>query len=946
MSLFSYNYFKNLKRPEVYLAYPNKSYIGSIHTFDLQTDIMANSADKGSFKIYRYEDNKPTKHYNMTVLGMYIHIYGIGWFKIKELSTVNEGTNEYKEVTIISLEYELGQTYLTSFGSLGVNDDEQGGLDRYCLYNPLDVTHSIMHIVIEKNPAWSIKYIDLLISTEYRSFNIDSIDTYSFLTSNVSETYECIFLFDGYDRSISAYKLESLGTDNGIILNYRNVIKNIKMDSDDGNVKTVLTVIGGNDERTNTPLGIIDVNISGTNQIYNFNYFLSMMSTELQGGLKKYNELCTANAESYQTKLSALLSLYDERNTLKNKVPDDENSLDWIQFGLRELQEKEIIYKTNMSLFLKEPESESYKKNFAIHAAIEAEIIVRNQQISDKEAEIKTLLSEVSKLVVDIKTVLGESLYQELSLYIKEDTLTDDSFVSTNTMKDSEILEMQKSLLAHGDSELSKICYPQFTMDVDLINFTVDYDYKRFTDAMDMFNIIYINFEEHDSMIGARLLKLHINWDDPSDFKSTFSNRNSLGETWALLEELRNQTETISTQVGFGSGAWKGAAQSTIDLRGYLNNVLNASKQQLVTNDNNEVKIDATGILCRKWLPEQQIYDPGQIWITNNQVAISKDGFNSVGIAIGYVKVGNDYFFGVAADSLVGRILISEQVFISNASGSYTIDKNGFVAKNGIYQVKINPDTPTDIFSILIDSKKLLYVDTINKKLKFEGDVESTSGHIASFTISGNSLTSGTVGLCSDTLAGTVAFWAGNANKIIAPFRVTNQGDLICSNIDVTGGKMNFANGIFVVNSDGSIVAKNGTFTGTVNALSGYIGGWRIENRNLIAESPDSQIKSGQFWGDVIGVGALYADSKTVGIGSFGVFDNKRTNQFSAENDSVGMNADASDSSEVSLWASNMAFAVNGNGETHCDLLFAGRYNVGNEISDLWDAIHNIDTGA
>ena len=156
MGFFTYNYFKSLKRPEVYLAYPNKRTIGVLHIYDLQTDIMANSVNKGTFTVYRYEDGEETRFYDQIESGRYIYLYGVGWFRINEVSIVNEGINEYKEISYLSIECELGQTYLTSFGALGTDDDEQGGLDRYCLYNPLDVSHSIMHIVLEKNPGWSI----------------------------------------------------------------------------------------------------------------------------------------------------------------------------------------------------------------------------------------------------------------------------------------------------------------------------------------------------------------------------------------------------------------------------------------------------------------------------------------------------------------------------------------------------------------------------------------------------------------------------------------------------------------------------------------------------------------------------------------------------------------------------------------------------------------------
>lgn len=932
MGLFSYNYFKSLKRPDVYLSYPDKRIIGAIHAYNLSTDIMANSINKGTFTVYHYEDGEETKFYNDLEIGKYIHFYGIGWFRITELSVVNEGINESKEITVICIECELGQTNLTSFGSMGTDSDEQGGLDRYCLYNPLDATHSILHIVLQKNPGWSIRYVDPKISTEYRSFQEDSVDTYSFLTGKVSETYECVFQFNDYERSISAYKLENLGKDTGIILNYRNVIKNIKMDSSENDVKTVLTVFGGNDERTNTPLGIVDVNISGTNQIYNFSYFLHMMSQELKDGLKHYDNLCRENEAVYQSKISSLLSHYDELNTLKNMVPNEgEDSTDWTKFGLRELQEKEIIYKTNMSLYLGDNESELYQKNATIHATIETEIKVREQQINDKETEIKTLMDQINALVVNLSDVLGEELYQELGPYFREDTLTDDSFVVTNIMTDREILEMQQALLEHGRTELTKVCYPQFTLDIDLVNFTVDYDYKRFTDALEMFNIIHINFEDHDSIISARLLKLHINWDDPSDFKVTFSNHNSLKETWTLIEEVRKQAEGASSKVEFTTGAWKNAAIVSVDVNKYMNNILNASKQQLVTNDNNEVKIDATGILCRKWLSEQQIYDPGQIWITSNQIAISQDRFNSVGIALGYVKMGNDYFFGLAAPSIVGKLLMSEKLMVSNTSGSYTIDKDGFIAKKDSYEVKINPDTPDNIFSISIDNKKLLYVDTVAKALTFEGKLISKSGQIADFTISENTLIAGNIGLCSDKSSGSIAYWAGNADRNNAPFKVTNTGVLTCSNAIITGGSLKIGSN-FEVNAQGVLTAKTGNFSG--NITGSYIEGGTIR----IGPEVDKDFFH------------VYEDMIT--LGNFEVSYSDRA-IFQSSDIFSGISAETG-GGNFCLWTGynkgddadpkNYAMCVNTGGQLYCkELIITGNQDYW-QTWNLTDTMRNIDT--
>lgn len=855
MSFFGYNYYKKLNRPLVYLAFPNKQIIGTLQSKELQTDFFANSMIKGSFKVNRYENGKSTPYYHLIEIGSYIYLHNIDWFIIKEINIINKGVNEYKEVTYISLEHELSKKYLTSFGSLGIETDEQGGLDRYCLYNPSDIKHSILHIVMEKSPDWSIKYIDPSISTEYRNFQVDSIDIYTFLTQNVAQSYDCVFLFDSTDKTISAYLLENLGKDTNIILSYRNFIKSIEQKSSDDEVKTVLTVVGGNDSRTNTPLNIIDVNVAGTNQICNFSYYYHMMSDELKNGLQRYTTKCQQNIIEYQNQLAKLNQLYLDLNNLNSKAPNTPNSTNWTEYGLTQLQTQEKIYKNNMSLYTKQEDSILFKQNSEIHTAIEKEIRVRENQINNKKKEVDSCKLKAQELTVKLYDFLGDRLYSELSVYVKEDTLTDDSFIVTTTMTDSEVLNMQKELLNHATKELEKICQPKFETKIDLINFTVNYDYKKFTDQMDLFNIIHIRFEEHDSVIDARLLKLHINWDDPSDFNASFSNRNSLDETFSLLKEIQDQAQSTATHVGFSSGAWKnGSQQSSKLFSDYQNGVFDASLKQIQSSKNQECIFDETGVMLREWIPSKNDYDPCQMWLVNNQLAMTIDGWKSVSLALGYIKVGNQYFYGLNATHLLGKITLTEQLYVSNESGNYSVNKDGLTAKNDIYQVKINPNTPSDIFSISVDNKKLLYIDVNNKKLKFEGDIEATSGHIANYVISTNTLTSGKIGMSSDSTSGAKSFWAGDSNPNNAPFWVNNLGKLHASNIEITGGELNINNN-FLVNSKGELTAKSGTFSGKVTGGSINIGNGKfVVDENGSMSSQGGSITSGTITGGSINI--------------------------------------------------------------------------------------------
>lgn len=80
-----------------------------------------------------------------------------------------------------------------------------------------------------------------------------------------------------------------------------------------------------------------------------------------------------------------------------------------------------------------------------------------------------------------------------------------------------------------------------------------------------------------------------------------------------------------------------------------------------------------------------------------------------------------------------------------------------------------------------------LSIDSTNFTLTKEGEITATAGQIGGYTISSTTLTSGNVGMSSDSAAGAIAFWAGNLIGAEAPFRVTNDGKLVATSAKITG---------------------------------------------------------------------------------------------------------------------------------------------------------------
>jgi len=933
--------------PRVFLAYPNKKLICQLNAKSKSSVLYIVGVSQFKFSIYKYHEKIENQGFDNISVGKYIWLEDIGWYRITDISRKDSGTNPYLEITCYDLTYELKQTYLTSFGSMGTEDDEQGGLDRYALYDANDVTHSIAHIFMDKNPGWKFKFIDPEISKNRRSFDNDSVTSYDFLTGDVSDTFECIFVFDSNDRSVSAYKAENIGKEVPIALSFMNLIKELNITWNENDIKTVLNVTGGNDA-SGTALSIASVNPAGNNYVSNFSYFYNDMSKALKEKLEEYYRLMDNNKGLITTALSQLKTLQDGLDSLYNIMPSDESSTDWKQYGLVGLKAKANTYKEQMSVLTDiknaDPVAQAQYNNYnTLWNAVNNEIAVRQSQITTKENQIKAKQTEVFSYVVRIDDVLGEELYQELQPFVREDNLCDNSYIATPSMTESDILEMKQDLYKHGIDELNKVCYPQFDMEVTSINFPVLFKYKEWTDQLDLGDILAIKYSDEE-FIKARLLKMEIDWEDFSKFKLTFSSKSSITGGWFDFVAMQKLVDKTSTSLSYNTSGWNQASkQANEAFYSTQKEFLDLSNQQIESNGKNqEVLIDSTGILLKKWLPDLNKYAPEKLWITNRQILLFEepDGTNlrEPKLAIGKVYVTNNgkttSYYGISADVIYGGLFIGEALKIQNKNNTLTLDENGFIASatNG-FKVQINPDNPSQIFNISKSGTSLLYIDAVKDKLIFKGRAEIDEGLIGGWTITANRLFSGGVGMSSDVNTGAVSFWAGNSNAISAPFRVTNQGKLVASDADISG---------------------------RITATSGKIGGYTIDG-NVLRGTVNSYIVGGRI---SINDDFFYVADDEINLGDFVVTYTNRALLMSSD-EYTGMSARTS-TSRFAMWAgysggsasniSNYVFAVDGNYVYAEDIKITGSawwagwtltetlIRAYQRLDDLQDQIDDLDT--
>lgn len=898
-----FNGYNMLDQERLFLGYPNRKLICQLNAKHIKVELRVSGIGTITFEVYEFANGEKNDGYDDIDVGKYIWSGQSGWFRIGNVEEKNDGINPYREITCYDLSIELTQTLLTSFGSMGTETDAQGGLDRYALYDANDQQHSIAHIFMAKNPGWTFKYIDDAISKAHRSFNNDSVSSYGFLTGDVAKSFDCVFIFDGNARTVSAYKPENLGKEIPFVMSFRNLLKEIDIQWNEDDIKTVLHVSGGNDA-TGTALSIAGVNPDGNDMISNFSYFYKDMSAELVTKLEEYSQIRESRNGLIATALSELRVLQDALATLNSHDPSSQSSTTWSEYGLVQLKAKAAEYQTNMSVAsdgnMADPVvKQQYQDYSDLYKAVNDEIAVRQTHITAKEAEITAKNIEKSSYVVSMYDILGDELYKELLPYRREDVLCDDSFIATDAMTANEILEMKQALYNHGYEQLNRVCKPRFNMTIDSVNFMALFKYKDLIDKLELGDILYIQLDDYNT-IETRLLKMEFDWDNLKDFKVTFSSKTNLEDGFFLLEEVRNMTQRNSTILDHNKTGWSGASQQANSaFFATQKEFMDLNLQQIISNGvNQEVIIDKTGILLKKWLPDENKYAPEKMWLTNRQLMLFEEpdltNLKEPKLAIGKVYVTKNgvtkSYYGISSEICYGKLIFGESLTIQNKNNTFTVDERGMIlsATNG-FGLQANPDDPSNIFTISENGTKLMYIDAVNRKLVFQGRIEATDGHIGGWTINSTSLYSGGVGVSSATAANAVSFWAGNSTPTRAPFRVLNNGYLYASNANIAG---------------------------IITATAGTIGGWTIDGSSLVGTN-SSYIRGGRI---NIGNGFFGVSDSEIYMGDFYVTYTNRA-LFMSTDQYSGMSASTA-SDRFALWGgynggnptaiNNYVFAVSG----------------------------------
>ena len=385
------------------------------------------------------------------------------WYEIKEERLVRLNNSEYfvikvnnfnssedrLSITAYSLEYKLSKI------DIAVEDVS------FCLmYSEEDKYIYNLNDYMYTETGWKFGHIDDTVrydindgtkTEKLRMF--PSIDTrwYDFLTEDISEAFNCLVVFDTFNKIVLLYDVNTVAENIQIYLSKDNYIKNLERNSSTEDIVTRMNLVG------NEEMDIISATVTGYPYIEDYSYFIDNkeMSNELIEALEVYNKMVALRQPIWESlvklkaektsesiiKKNELYAIYEEIRALKSVKEsyamnnDTENEA----ITMAEITKK-IDQQVLLEVAVKDLENEIYNLQESIY----------NINLLCKR---ETATNESGALIFNTKTL------DELKEFIYCETYSNDCFLDV------------KDLIVAGKRELSLTSYPSVSYTLDVKNF-------------------------------------------------------------------------------------------------------------------------------------------------------------------------------------------------------------------------------------------------------------------------------------------------------------------------------------------------------------------------------------------------------------------------------------------------------------------------------------------
>lgn len=464
--------------------------------------------------------------------------------------------------------------------------------------------------------------------------------------------------------------------------------------------------------------------------------------------------------------------------------------------------------------------------------AIESEIKVRQDELDsivgtfDEDGSplspgMQTYITNIKNGIqeqLDFENYLGKDLWLELCAYRREDKYSNSNYVSDG-LNNAELFANALEFLRVVSNDIYKSAELQHSISTNLKNLLVIDKFKPFVQYFEVGNWIRVRVD--DNIYKLRLIDYEIDYNTLSSISVGFSDVFKVVDGTSDLEDVVSKVNSMAPSYDSVQKQASKGYEGSNTINDWFEKGLDATNVKIIGGADNQVQTwDEHGMLFRRYEDITDSYSDTQLKVVNSTIVITDDGWKTVKAALGryfyYDPVDKELkeAYGVNGETIVGKLLLGENLGIYSDNNSLTFDRNGLVVTNGINSFTVNPNSYT-LLSLSNNNKQLLYATDDGDLVftgrlsaatgSFSGDVTALSGNIGGWTLADGKI------------------YGGTSSTGVAVMQVPKDDDTW---VFASGGKSHdsYDDCPFKVNRLGELYATTGIFGNIVSNENGTFG--------------------------------------------------------------------------------------------------------------------------
>lgn len=342
--------------------------------------------------------------------------------------------------------------------------------------------------------------------------------------------------------------------------------------------------------------------------------------------------------------------------------------------------------------------------------ALQSEIQKKEQEIEyvvgsyDADGTLETdglqtaILKETNSIQdkLNLESYLGESLWLEFISYRREDTYSNDNYISDG-LNNEELFKRAQEFIETAKKEIYKSATLQHSLTATLKNLLVMKEFAPIVDYFEVGNWIRVKID--NVVYRLRLISYEIDFEDLENISIEFSDVKRCANGVSDSQDILNQASSMASSYDSVARQASNGDKGNKKLNNWVDKGLELTNMKIMNSaDNQNVMWDSHGMLFRKYDPLVDDYEETQLKVINSTLAITSDNWKHVKTAIGGYYFVNpetgktEYAYGVNAETLVGKVILGEHLGIYSGDNSMTFDSNGLVITNEVNTFSVNPN--------------------------------------------------------------------------------------------------------------------------------------------------------------------------------------------------------------------------------------------------------------